>query len=98
MEHALEKALEALREKTKGEPLDDASVRLDFVDVGALRLDERGARVCDGSEADCTITADLETFRALFEGNMSPTSAFMTGKLRIAGDMGVAMRVAGLLG
>jgi putative sterol carrier protein len=29
---------------------------------------------------------------------MSPTAAFMSGKLRIAGDMGVAMRMAGLLG
>ncbi|TVQ58567.1 MAG: sterol carrier family protein [Rhodobacteraceae bacterium] len=97
MDRALEKALEALREKTGGEAL-DGSVKLDFVDHGALRLDGDGARLDDGAEADCTISADLDTFRALFDGHLSPTSAFMTGKIRITGDMGVAMRVAGLLG
>ncbi|PIY72894.1 MAG: sterol carrier family protein, partial [Rhodobacterales bacterium CG_4_10_14_0_8_um_filter_70_9] len=40
----LAKALEALREKTKGETL-EGSVKLDFTDLGALRLDENGARM-----------------------------------------------------
>jgi putative sterol carrier protein len=97
MDDALAKALEGLIAKTGGRPFDGA-VKLDFADLGALRLDAQGARLDDGTDADCTIRADLDTFRALFEGDLSPTTAFMTGRLRIEGDMGVAMRVAGVLG
>ncbi len=93
----LAKALEALRDKTQGETL-EGSVKLDFTDLGALRLDDKGARMDDGSEADCTISADLETFKKMFDGDLSPTGAFMTGKIKIDGDMGVAMKVASLLG
>jgi len=97
MSDDLAKALEALRKKTEGETL-DGSVKLDFIDLGALRLDGDGARMDDGAAADCTIVADLETFRRMFEGDLSPTGAFMTGKIKIDGDMGVAMKVASLLG
>ena len=93
----LAKALEALRDKTRGQTL-DGSVKLDFTDLGSLRLDEKGARMDDGSEADCTITGDLETFRSMFDGELSPTGAFMSGKIKIDGDMGVAMKVSSLLG
>ena len=97
MSDALDKALEALKEKI-GDQEVDGSVRLEFTDEGALRIDEQGARLDDGSEADVTISADMNTFRGMFEGDVNPTTAFMTGRLKIAGDMGVAMRVASLLG
>ena len=97
MSDALDKALEALEQKVGGQTV-DGSVKLDFEDAGALRLDETGARKDDGAEADVTITGSLDTFRAMFDGDLSPTSAFMTGKIRIDGDMGLAMQVAGLLG
>lgn len=93
----LAKALQSLREKTEGQTL-DGSVKLDFSDLGALRLDEKGARMDDGADADCTITANLETFRSMFDGELSPTAAFMSGKIKIDGDMGVAMKVSSLLG
>jgi putative sterol carrier protein len=97
MSDALDKALEALREKI-GDQEVDGSVKLDFTDEGVLRIDEQGCRIDDGTEADVTISADTATFRGMFEGDVNPTAAFMSGRLRIAGDMGVAMRVASLLG
>ena len=97
MDDTLAKVLASLMRKTEGESF-DASVKFEFVEVGALRLDEQGARVDDGTEADCVITADLDTFRALFDGELGPTAAFMTGRIRISGDMGVAMKAASLLG
>jgi putative sterol carrier protein len=97
MTDELTKALEALREKTGGRGLED-SVKLDVEEHGALRIDEQGPREDDGAPADCTIRGDLETFRAMFDGELSPTGAFMTGRIKIDGDMGVAMKVAGLLG
>lgn len=97
MSEAMAKALEALQAKVGDETMQD-SVKLEIEGEGALRIDEQGARMDDGSEADCTISAGLDTFRAMFDGELSPTSAFMTGKLRIEGDMGVAMKMAGMLG
>ncbi len=43
------------------------------------------------------MSADAETFQAIFEGDMNPTSAFMTGKLKVDGDMGMAMKLASVL-
>lgn len=96
MDDALGKALTALQGKLGGQTL-DASVKFVFGDMGALRLDAGGARLDDGAPADCTISASPDTFKGLFDGELSPTGAFMTGKLRIEGDMGVAMRAASLL-
>jgi putative sterol carrier protein len=96
MDDALGKALAALQGKLGGQTL-DASVKFVFGEMGALRLDDGGARLDDGTAADCTISASPETFKGMFDGEISPTGAFMTGKLRIEGDMGVAMRAASLL-
>jgi putative sterol carrier protein len=59
-------------------------------------MDSSGARVGD-EPADVTLSADADTFRAIFEGDLNPTSAFMTGKLSVDGDMGVAMKLASVL-
>jgi putative sterol carrier protein len=46
-----------------------------------------------GGDADCTITASEETFQKIVDGEQNPTSAYMTGKLKIKGDMGAAMKL-----
>jgi putative sterol carrier protein len=63
---------------------------------GAIMIDENGARAGD-EEADVTLTASTETFKAILDGAQNPTAAFMTGKLKVDGDMGAAMRLAGAL-
>lgn len=63
---------------------------------GAVMVDGNGARAED-SDADVTLSADTETFQAILEGDLDPTAAFMTGKLSIDGDMGMAMKLAGAL-
>lgn len=74
---------------------------------GAVRVDLQGVRaVADaGADADAdaetpvevTLTADRATFEALLEGRLSPAAAFMSGRLRIDGDMGAAMRLGAAL-
>ena len=57
------------------------------VDDGTLSVAE------GGGDADATITASLETFEKIVAGDLNPTSAYMTGKLKIKGDMGAAMKL-----
>ncbi len=44
-------------------------------------------------EADTTITTSSETFEKIVAGEQNPTTAYMTGKLKIKGDMGAAMKL-----
>ena len=64
---------------------------------GAIMVDQSGARVGD-EEAEVTLTADAETFKDMMSGELNPTSAFMTGKLSVDGDMGKAMALGSALG
>jgi putative sterol carrier protein len=87
-------AVEALTEKL-GDGF-DRSVKFEITGEGSVIVDSDGVRAGDG-DADCTLTADAETFQAMMEGNLNPTAAFMTGKLSVDGDMGVAMKLGALL-
>ena len=62
-----------------------------FVNVqdGALSVAQGGG---DGS-ADATISTTADTFEKIVAGEQNPTTAYMTGKLKIKGDMGAAMKL-----
>lgn len=47
-------------------------------------------------KADCTITMADSDLLALMTGKMNPQSAFFQGKLKIAGNMGLAMKLQNL--
>ena len=44
-------------------------------------------------DADCAISASEENFQKILSGEQNATSAYMTGKLKIKGDMGAAMKL-----
>jgi putative sterol carrier protein len=46
-----------------------------------------------GGDADATISTSAETFEKIVAGEQNPTTAYMTGKLKIKGDMGAAMKL-----
>ena len=46
-----------------------------------------------GEEADAVITTSEATFEKIVSGEQNPTSAYMTGKLKVKGDMGAAMKL-----
>lgn len=48
-------------------------------------------------EADCTISTDVETFENLKNGSLNPMMAVMSGKVKIKGDMGLAMKLQSLI-
>src|SRR4029079_5540078 len=50
--------------------------------------------VRDGEgDADCAISSTEENFQKILSGEQNATSAYMTGKLKIKGDMGAAMKL-----
>jgi putative sterol carrier protein len=68
----------------------------DIEGAGVWKVDvtDAGVEVTEGGgDADVTIHASEDTFRAIAEGKQNPTTAFMTGKLKIDGDMGAAMKL-----
>ena len=57
-------------------------------------VDDGAVSVSDGGgDADVTISTSQETFEQIIAGEQNPTSAYMTGKLKIKGDMGAAMKL-----
>ncbi|MCT4682737.1 MAG: SCP2 sterol-binding domain-containing protein [Roseicyclus sp.] len=77
----------------------DGSAKFVIEGEGAVMVDGGGVRAAeDGDEADVTMTADADTFQSILAGDLNPASAFMTGKLKLDGDMGTAMRLGSVLG
>jgi len=95
MSSTIDAAVNALNAKLDGESF-EGSVKFVIEGEGAVRIDEGGARADDGP-ADCVLTADAETFQGMLEGEINPTAAFMSGRLKVDGDMGLAMKLGSLL-
>ena len=95
MSDVVNHAVEALNAKLDGSGF-DGTAKFVIEDEGAIMLDGDGARAAD-EDADVTMTADTETFRAILDGSMNTTAAFMSGQLTIDGDMGAAMRLGAVL-
>jgi len=51
----------------------------------------------DNGDADCVIIASKETFMKLKDGDLNPMMAVMSGKVKIKGDMGLAMKLQSLI-
>jgi acyl-CoA dehydrogenase len=48
-------------------------------------------------DAGCTISTDTDTFMQLKNGDLNPMMAVMSGKVKIKGDMGLAMKLQSLI-
>jgi putative sterol carrier protein len=59
-----------------------------------VKVEGGSVSVAEGMEdADVTISASQEVFQKIIAGEQNPTSAYMTGKLKLKGDMGAAMKL-----
>ena len=63
---------------------------------GGIVIDGNGVRAGD-DDADVTLTADADVFQQILAGEMNPTTAYMTGKLTIDGNLGLAMQLGSAL-
>ena len=67
--------------------------------AGTWRVDVDDGKVSvteGGGDADATIAASEETFQKIASGDLNATTAYMTGKLKVRGDMGAAMKLSRL--
>ena len=58
---------------------------------------DNGEITDDDVDAACTITTDMETFKGMYDKSVSPQAAFMTGKLKVEGDMGIALKLQSVI-
>ena len=73
-------------------------VKLDFGDEGTIMMDGKANQVTeDGGEADTTIKISWADWQAMADGQLDGMTAFMTGKLKVEGDMSNAMQLQGVL-
>ena len=95
---AFENILEGLKASAaKASPL-GKTLKLDFGD-NKIVIDGTGAGnvvSTEDRETDCTVTMNEETFLAVADGSQNPMMAFMSGKIKVKGDMGVATKMQSL--
>ncbi|PWE33734.1 sterol carrier family protein [Maritimibacter sp. 55A14] len=94
MSDVIDGAVAALKDKI-GDGF-DGSVKFEIEGEGSVMVDGAGVRAGD-EPADCTLKADADTFQAMLSGDLNPTTAFMSGKLSVDGDMGTAMKLGSAL-
>jgi putative sterol carrier protein len=94
MSDVIDAAVAAIAAKVSGF---DGIAKVTIPGEGSLVIDAGGVRAGD-DEADVVLTADAETLKGIFDGDISPTAAFMQGKLSVDGNMGMAMKLAAVLG
>jgi putative sterol carrier protein len=73
-----------------------ASYRFDIDGAGSWLVEVDDGKVSvseNGGEADTIISTSAETFMKIADGEQNPTSAYMSGKLKVSGDMGQAMKL-----
>ena len=73
-----------------------ASYKFNIDGAGSWNVDVDDGKVTvieNGGEADTTISTSDETFMKIAKGEQNPTAAYMSGKLKIKGDMGAAMKL-----
>jgi Putative sterol carrier protein len=96
MSNMIEAAVGAISQKLGGDF--DGSAKFVIEGEGAVIVDGAGVRAATEEEtADVTMTADADTFQDILSGALNPTSAFMSGKLKLDGDMGTAMKLGSAL-
>ena len=93
---SLAEITERLRTAMTGQPGLPKSLKLDFKGEGFIHVD--GQTVTnDDAPADCTVVVSRDDLQAMARGELDPMSAMLRGRLKIKGDMAVAMQLQSIL-
>jgi len=85
-----------IRQGLQGEPPLDSTLKIDLKGDGFVHLSGDQVTNAD-APADCTVVISRDDLEALARGLLDPMTAMMRGRLRIVGDMSVAMKLQSLL-
>ena len=73
-------------------------VKIDYGEQGVIMMDGAAHTVSEeDGDADTTIKVAWEDWEAMAAGQLDGMTAFMTGKLKVEGDMSNAMQLQGVL-
>lgn len=93
----LEEAAEAVRQRVSGKAPLGGTLKFALNGAGAIFIDGTGGdnavSLSDGA-ADCTVSISLGDFEAFIGGSLQPVTAYMEGKIKVDGDMEIAMRLS----
>ena len=90
MNDPVETAIQLLSQKfSEGFP---HVVKFEIKDAGTVIMDSGGIRE-GGGEADCALIADAQTFKAIVTGESDPAAAYLSGDLKIEGDLNIAVQL-----
>ena len=96
----LEDIEKRIREKMLYAPPVRARVRFDFGDDGHLFIDgtqDPPAISRDDAESDTTLICTAQVFQAILDGTQDPNMAYLMGKLKVRGSLGLAMKLNAML-
>lgn len=96
----LESVTEKITKKMSRASSLNARVKFDFGDDGIIFVDatQTPPMVSNIDEdADTTLICSIATFDAIMDGRQDPNVAFVMGKLKVQGSMGLALKLNGFL-
>ena len=77
-----------------------ASLKFDLGDAGVIFIDGNSTPNTvsnDNKDAQCTVGVSQDDLTAMLKGDLDPMAAFSLGKLKLDGDMGVAMKLGNVM-
>lgn len=92
----LDECAAAIRSKVGDDSGLNATLKFDCGEAGSIYVDGKALpNTVDnrGDDADCTVGITLDNLAAMLRGELEPATGFMTGRLKVAGDMSVALRM-----
>ena len=95
MSEEIVKAIDSLKEKM-GDQIIDGTIKFQIESIGSIVINNGEIKESD-EDTDCTLSGDLATFQEIFNGEISSTAAFMSGRLKVDGSMGTAMKYNAIL-
>ncbi|MDZ7893250.1 MAG: SCP2 sterol-binding domain-containing protein [Rhodoferax sp.] len=93
---SLESATQAIRAKVGDDSGLNATLKFDMGADGVIVIDGSSTPNTvnnTDTDTDCTVGITLDNLQAMLDGDLEPATGFMAGKLKVSGDMGVAMRL-----